>query len=87
VLVDFVRRARGDGRGLQEALLQAGRIRLRPILMTALTTILALAPLAFGLEKGSIIASELATVVMGGLISSTFLTLLVVPAAYSLVRR
>lgn len=87
VLLDFARREIDRGREPRQALLEAGRTRLRPILMTALTTILALAPLALGLEKGSIIAAELAVVVMGGLISSTFLTLLVVPAAYSLVRR
>jgi HAE1 family hydrophobic/amphiphilic exporter-1 len=53
--------------------------------MTAIATILALVPLAAGLNEGSIIAAELGTVVIGGLLSSTFLTLIVVPAAYSLV--
>ena len=56
-----------------------------PILMTAIATILALIPLAAGFNQGSIIAAELGTVVIGGLFSSTFLTLLVVPAVYSLV--
>lgn len=87
VLLDFARRRRRDGRETKHALLEAGRIRLRPILMTALTTILALFPLALGLEEGSIVAAELATVVMAGLLSSTFLTLVVVPVVYSLVRR
>ena len=59
--------------------------RLRPILMTAIATILALVPLAAGFNEGSIIAAELGTVVIGGLISSTILTLLVIPAIYSLV--
>ncbi len=87
VLLDFARRAIGEGRDPRRALMEAGRVRLRPILMTALTTVLALMPLAVGLEKGSIIAAELATVVIGGLLSSTLLTLVVVPVVYSLVHR
>jgi HAE1 family hydrophobic/amphiphilic exporter-1 len=59
--------------------------RVRPILMTAVATILALTPLAAGPSEGSIIAAELGTVVIGGLLSSTLLTLLVVPVVYSLV--
>ncbi len=62
-----------------EALVEGGRTRVRPILMTAIATILALIPLAAGLNQGSIIAAELGTVVIGGLFSSTFLTLIVVP--------
>jgi len=58
---------------------------VRPILMTAIATILALIPLAAGFNQGSIIAAELGTVVIGGLFSSTFLTLLVIPVLYSLV--
>lgn len=69
---------------MREALLTAGRVRLRPILMTAFATILALIPLALGLTEGAIIAAELATVVIGGLLTSTLLTLLVVPVVYSL---
>ena len=69
----------------KEALIEGGRTRLRPILMTAIATILALIPLAIGLNEGSIIASELATVVIGGLFSSTFLTLIAIPVIYSLV--
>ncbi|MGI5835906.1 MAG: efflux RND transporter permease subunit [Chloroflexota bacterium] len=87
VLLDFARRPIQEGGDPNRALLEAGRIRMRPILMTALTTILALVPLALGLEGGSIIASELAVVVMGGLFSSTFLTLLVVPAVYRMALR
>jgi multidrug efflux pump subunit AcrB len=58
---------------------------LRPILMTAIATVFALLPLAIGLSKGAIIASELGTVVIGGLVSSTLLTLIVVPVMYSLL--
>ena len=63
----------------REALIEGGRTRVRPILMTAIATILALIPLAAGFNQGSIIAAELGTVVIGGLFSSTFLTLLVIP--------
>ncbi|MEE8569262.1 MAG: efflux RND transporter permease subunit, partial [Anaerolineales bacterium] len=72
------------GMNAHEALVEGGRTRLRPILMTAIAAMLALVPLAIGLTEGAIIASELATVVIGGLFSSTLLTLLVVPVMYSL---
>ncbi len=85
VLLDLVERLRAGGMPLREALIEGGRTRVRPILMTAIATILALVPLAAGLNEGSIIAAELGTVVIGGLLSSTFLTLIVVPAAYRLV--
>ena len=85
VLLDLVERLRADGHSTRDALIEGGRTRLRPILMTAIATILALVPLAAGFNEGSIIAAELGTVVIGGLLSSTFLTLLVVPAVYSLV--
>ncbi|MEK6720733.1 MAG: efflux RND transporter permease subunit [Chloroflexota bacterium] len=85
VLLDLVEQLRHKGMGTHDALVQAGRTRVRPILMTAVATIMALFPLALGLNEGSIIAAELGTVVIGGLLSSTFLTLLVVPAVYSLV--
>ena len=85
VLLDLVERLRREGHSTRDALIEGGRIRVRPILMTAIATILALSPLAAGLNQGSIIAAELGTVVIGGLFSSTFLTLLVVPVVYSLV--
>ena len=85
VLLDLVEQLRRRGLSTQEALIEGGRTRVRPILMTAIATILALTPLGLGLNEGSIIASELATVVIGGLFSSTFLTLVVVPVVYSLV--
>jgi HAE1 family hydrophobic/amphiphilic exporter-1 len=87
VLLDFVEQARERGARVREALLEAGRIRVRPILMTALATILALIPLSLGLNEGAIIAAELGTVVIGGLISSTFLTLVVIPVIYSYLKR
>ena len=85
VLLDLVERLRREGHSTYEALIEGGKTRVRPILMTAIATILALIPLAAGFNQGSIIAAELGTVVIGGLFSSTFLTLLVVPVVYSLV--
>jgi HAE1 family hydrophobic/amphiphilic exporter-1 len=85
VLLDLVERLRADGHSTKDALIEGGRTRLRPILMTAIATILALVPLAAGFNEGSIIAAELGTVVIGGLLSSTLLTLLVIPVIYSLV--
>lgn len=86
VLIDRVQSNRRErGMTVREALLEAGERRLRPILMTALATIGALIPLAVGLSEGAIIASELGTVVIGGLFSSTLLTLIVVPVAYRLL--
>ena len=86
VLIDRVQSNRRErGMNVRDALMEAGERRLRPILMTALATVGALSPLAFGLSKGAIIASELGTVVIGGLVSSTVLTLIVVPVAYILL--
>ena len=74
--------------GVYDALIQGGRIRLRPILMTAITTSIALLPLAaFVEEEGGIIGAELATVVIGGLVTSTVLTLIVVPVLYILANQ
>lgn len=85
VLLDRVEQLRHEGIPTKDALLRAGATRVRPILMTAVATILALLPLAAGPSEGSIIAAELGTVVIGGLLSSTLLTLLVVPVVYSLI--
>jgi HAE1 family hydrophobic/amphiphilic exporter-1 len=85
VLLDFVEQLRGQGVSTYDALIKGANTRVRPILMTAIATILALTPVALGFAHGSIIAGELATVVIGGLFTSTFLTLMVVPVLYSLV--
>jgi HAE1 family hydrophobic/amphiphilic exporter-1 len=85
VLLDLVERLRAEGVPLREAIVRGGHTRVRPILMTAIATIFALLPLAAGFNEGSIIAAELGTVVIGGLLSSTVLTLVVVPAAYRLI--
>jgi HAE1 family hydrophobic/amphiphilic exporter-1 len=87
VLLDFVERRRRDGVPVREALIEGGQARLRPIIMTAAVTVGALSPLALGLSEGALLAVGLATVVIGGLVSATLLTLFVVPAVYSLVSR
>jgi HAE1 family hydrophobic/amphiphilic exporter-1 len=87
VLLTFVDDRRKEGYNAHDALMDAGRIRLRPILMTALTTMIALVPLAIGFGEGALLASELGVVVIGGLFSSTLLTLVVVPVLYSLTER
>ena len=79
VLLDLVERLRAEGHSTKDALIEGGRTRVRPILMTAIATILALIPLAAGFNQGSIIAAELGTVVIGGLFSATFLALVVIP--------
>jgi len=87
VLIAVVEQMRREGMDPHVALVEGARTRLRPILMTALTTMIAMLPLAFGMGQGVMMAAELATVVIGGLFSSTVLTLLVIPAVYSLVNR
>lgn len=85
VLVDRVQQLRESGYTVREALLEAGQTRLRPIIMTAGATVIALMPLALGLSKGTIISKGLAVVVIGGLTTSTLLTLLVVPIVYEMI--
>ena len=85
VLITFVEQQRARGLSVYEALISGARVRLRPILMTAITTSFALLPLAVESEgSGGLISAELATVVIGGLTSSTALTLLVLPIVYML---
>ena len=84
VLIALVVQLRKQGLSAYDALIEGGQTRLRPILMTALTTMIAMVPLAVGVGEGTIIAAELAVVVIGGLFSSTLLTLLVIPVVYSL---
>ncbi|UOR11104.1 efflux RND transporter permease subunit [Halobacillus amylolyticus] len=87
VLIDRVIHREKEGYTTREALVDAGMTRLRPILMTALATIGALLPLALGLEGGSIISKGLGVTVIGGLTSSTLLTLLIVPLAYEVLSK
>ena len=83
VLIDYVNQLRRRGLEREEALVEAGRVRLRPILMTTLTTVLGLLPMALGLGDGAEIRTPMAISVISGLTSSTILTLLVIPAIYS----
>ena len=82
LVIEFTKQLRRDGMGPREALLHAGPRRLRPILMTTLATVGGMLPLALGIEAGSSTQAPLGTVVIGGLISSTILSLLVVPTIY-----
>ena len=86
VLMDLINQYRARGLSVREAVIEGGRHRLRPILMTALATVFALIPMALGLTgEGGFISRPLAIVVIGGLVSSTLLTLVLVPALYTLV--
>ncbi|MFI8168987.1 efflux RND transporter permease subunit [Streptomyces sp. NPDC086081] len=86
VLIDLINQYRRQGHGIVEAVVEGGRHRLRPILMTALATIFALLPMALGITgEGGFIAQPLAVVVIGGLVTSTLLTLLLVPTLYAMV--
>ncbi|MFI7707344.1 efflux RND transporter permease subunit [Nonomuraea sp. NPDC049480] len=88
VLIDLINQYREQGMGVVEAVIEGGRRRLRPILMTAVATICALTPMAMGVTgSGGFISQPLAIVVIGGLISSTLLTLVLVPTLYTVVER
>ncbi|HET6921590.1 MAG TPA: efflux RND transporter permease subunit, partial [Anaeromyxobacteraceae bacterium] len=87
LLVDFARVLRTRGRPLLEATIEAGKTRLRPILMTTIATIFGLAPMALGFGEGSETNVPLARAVIGGLTVSTFFTLFLIPALYTLLER
>jgi hydrophobic/amphiphilic exporter-1 (mainly G- bacteria), HAE1 family len=85
VLIDYINTLKQRGAGRREAIVAACSVRLRPILMTTATTVLGLTPMAIGWGDGAEIRMPMAVAVMGGLVTSTLLTLLVVPTVYSLV--
>jgi HAE1 family hydrophobic/amphiphilic exporter-1 len=85
VLVDYINTLRGRGMERNEAIVTAGSVRLRPILMTTATTVLGLLPMAMGIGDGAEIRTPMALTVIAGLISSTALTLILVPAFYAIV--
>ncbi len=87
VLIDYTNQLRREGRGKREALLEAGQTRLRPIVMTTLTTVLGLAPMALGWGEGDEMRAPMAVVVMGGLTFSTLLTLVLIPVVYDVFDR
>jgi HAE1 family hydrophobic/amphiphilic exporter-1 len=87
VLVDLINQLRAQGTQKLEAIMEAGGARLRPILMTSLTTALGLLPMAIGFGEGAEVRAPMAITVIGGLLVSTFLTLVVIPVVYSLMDR
>jgi HAE1 family hydrophobic/amphiphilic exporter-1 len=82
ILIDRINQLRESGMGKKDAILAAGTQRIRPILMTSLTTILALLPLTLGIGESASLRSPMALAVIGGLFSSTLLTLVVIPCVY-----
>ena len=87
VLVDYINQLRRSGMKKMDAIIEAGSIRLRPILMTTSTTVLGLLPMALGLGEGAEIRTPMAITVVAGLISSTLLTLVIIPVVYSVIDR
>ncbi len=87
VMIEFIRGLRQQGTALDEAIRQGALVRLRPVMMTALVASLGFVPMAFNVGAGAEVQRPLATVVIGGIVSSTLLTLLVLPALYRLLHR
>ncbi|MCE7797126.1 CusA/CzcA family heavy metal efflux RND transporter [Sphingobium sufflavum] len=85
VMLTFIRQLRAEGQGVEDAIRAGALTRLRPVLMTALVASLGFVPMAFNVGAGAEVQRPLATVVIGGIVSSTFLTLLILPALYRLV--
>ena len=87
VLIDYINQARREGMSKHEAIIDAGRTRLRPILMTAMTTILAMFTSAIGIGDGSDMIKPMAIAIIGGLVYGTILTLIVIPCIYDAFNR
>ena len=87
VLIDYINQARREGMSKHEAIIDAGRTRLRPILMTAMTTILAMFTSAIGIGDGSDMIRPMAIAIIGGLVYGTILTLIVIPCIYDAFNR
>jgi len=87
VLIDAVNQLRADGMPKLQAIVEGGKLRLRPILITKLTTILGLLPMALGIGEGAEVRAPMAITVIGGVLLTTFLTLLVIPVVYSVMDR
>ena len=87
VLIDYINQARREGMSKHEAIIDAGRTRLRPILMTAMTTILAMLTSAVGIGDGSDMIKPMAIAIIGGLVYGTVLTLIVIPCIYDAFNR
>ncbi|MCK5619522.1 MAG: efflux RND transporter permease subunit, partial [Candidatus Krumholzibacteria bacterium] len=87
VLIDYINQLRRKGEDTYEAIVEAAKVRLRPILMTTMTTVLGLLPMALATGEGAEIRSPMALTVIGGLLCATILTLLVIPSLYAVVER
>ena len=87
VLIDYINQARKAGMSKHDAIIDAGKTRIRPILMTALTTILAMSTSAIGMGQGSEMMRPMAITIIGGLIYGTVLTLIVIPCIYDAFNR
>ena len=87
LLVDFANNRLREGMPLEEAVVEAGKLRIRPILMTSLATVIGLAPMALGIGEGSESNMPLARAVIGGLTVSTFMTLLFIPVLHAIARK
>lgn len=87
VLIDYINQLRTEGKGKRESIMEAGRTRLRPVLMTALTTILAMSTMVFSSDMGAEMARPMAIVTIGGLLYGTLLTLIVIPCIYDAFHR
>ena len=85
ILVDLINQLRRSGTHMETAIIKAGQLRIRPIVMTSATTILALFPLTLGIGEGAALRAPLAVAVIGGLVTSTLLTLVVIPAVYRIL--
>lgn len=87
VLIDYINQMRAEGVDKREAIIQAGAVRMRPVLMTAITTILGLMPMAIGMGSGAEMMQPVAIVCVGGLIYATFMTLFIIPIMYDILAR
>ena len=87
ILIDFINQSRKSGMAFDEAIIYAGRMRIRPILMTSATTVLGILPMTIGIGEGASLRTPLALAVTGGLVTSTLLTLVVIPALYRIIGR
>jgi HAE1 family hydrophobic/amphiphilic exporter-1 len=85
ILVDRINKNRQEGLDIKSAIIKAGQMRIRPIIMTSVTTILALLPLTIGIGEAAALRAPMAIAVIGGLLSSTALTLIVIPCVYRLM--
>jgi HAE1 family hydrophobic/amphiphilic exporter-1 len=84
VKIDFINQCRAQGMGVRESIYEAGRARLRPIVMNSITTMLAIVPMMLGIGAGASLQAPMAVAVFGGLLTSTALTLLVIPVCYEM---